>query len=63
MEAQARWDALSPDDRRGFARLCPTFVGVLLSLTDTMRKMARWLEAGARLGWLPVPASLGGLHF
>ena len=59
--AQARWDALGPDDRRGFARICPDFVVELLSpsdrLTDTMRKMEHWLEAGARLGWLLVPAS------
>ncbi len=59
--AQTRWDALSPDDRRGFARICPDFVVELLSpsdrLTDTMRKMEHWLEAGARLGWLLVPAS------
>jgi Uma2 family endonuclease len=59
--AQARWDALSADDRRGFARICPDFVAELLSpsdrLIDTMRKMEQWLEAGARLGWLIVPAS------
>lgn len=55
----ARWNALSPDDRRGFARICPDFVVELLSptdrLTDTMRKMEHWLEAGARLGWLIAP--------
>jgi Uma2 family endonuclease len=59
--AQARWDALSADDRRGFARICPDFVAELLSpsdrLTDTMRKMEHWLEAGARLGWLIAPGS------
>ncbi|WP_223649142.1 Uma2 family endonuclease [Hymenobacter psoromatis] len=59
--AQARWDALSADDRRGFARVCPDFVAELLSpsdrLTDTMRKLEHWLEAGARLGWLIVPAT------
>ena len=59
--AQARWDALSPDDRRGFARICPDFVVELLSptdrLTDTMRKMEHWLEAGARLGWLIAPTT------
>jgi len=58
---QARWDALSADDRRSFARICPDFVVELLSpsdrLTDTMRKMEHWLEAGARLAWLVVPAS------
>ncbi len=55
------WNALSPEDRRGFARICPDFVVELLSptdrLTDTMRKMEHWLEAGARLGWLIAPAT------
>jgi len=59
--AQARWAALSDDDRRGFARICPDFVVELLSptdrLTDTMRKMEHWLEAGAKLGWLIAPAT------
>ena len=59
--AQARWDALSPDDPRGFARICPDFVVELLSptdrLTDTMRKMEHWLEAGAKLGWLIAPGT------
>ena len=59
--ARARWAALGPDDRRGFARICPDFVVELLSptdrLTDTMRKMEHWLEAGARLGWLIAPAT------
>lgn len=26
-------------------------------LTDTMRKLEHWLEAGARLGWLIAPAT------
>ncbi|WP_310392186.1 Uma2 family endonuclease [Hymenobacter sp.] len=59
--AQARWDALSADDRRGFARICPDFVAELLSptdrLTETMRKLEHWLEAGAQLGWLVAPAT------
>ncbi|HEX8504768.1 MAG TPA: Uma2 family endonuclease [Hymenobacter sp.] len=59
--AQARWDALSAEDRRGFARICPDFVVELLSptdrLTDTMRKLEHWLEAGAKLGWLIAPAT------
>ena len=53
-------DALSPDDRRGFARICPDFVVALLSptdrLTDTMRKMEHWLMAGTKLGWLIAPS-------
>ena len=52
--AQGRWDALGPDDRRGFARICPDFVVELLSPsdrpTDAMRKMEHWLGAGGRLG-------------
>lgn len=59
--ARPRWDALSADDRRGFARLCPDFVAELLSpsdrLSDTMQKMEHWLEAGAKLGWLIVPGT------
>ncbi|WP_046246251.1 Uma2 family endonuclease [Hymenobacter terrenus] len=59
--AQTRWDALSNDDRHGFAHICPDFVAELLSptdrLTDTMRKMEYWLEAGAKLGWLIAPAT------
>jgi len=59
--AQARWDALSDADRRGFARLCPDFVAELHSpsdrLPEALQKMAHWLEAGARLAWLLVPAS------
>lgn len=55
------WNALSPDDRRGFARICPDFVVELLSptdrLTDTMRKMEHWLAAGAKLGWLIAPGT------
>lgn len=59
--AQTRWDALSADDRRGFARICPDFVAELLSpsdrLLDTIRKMEHWLEAGAHLAWLIAPTS------
>ena len=59
--AQARWDALSANDRRGFARICPDFVVELLSptdrLTDTLRKMEHWLEAGAKLAWLIAPGT------
>jgi Uma2 family endonuclease len=59
--ALARWDALSTDDRHGFARICPDFVAELLSpsdrLTDTLRKMEHWLEAGVCLAWLIAPAS------
>ena len=59
--AWEHWNALSPDDRRGFARICPDFVVELLSptdrLSDTVRRMEHWLEAGAKLGWLIAPAT------
>ena len=59
--AGENWNALSAEDRRGFARICPDFVVELLShtdrLTDTMRKMEHWLEAGAKLGWLIAPGT------
>ncbi len=59
--AWEHWNALSPEDRRGFARICPDFVVELLTpsdrLTDTMRKMEHWLEAGAKLGWLIAPGT------
>ena len=58
---QGRWQAISPVDRQRFAHACPDFVVKLLSptdrLTDTMRKMEHWLEAGARLGWLIAPGT------
>jgi Uma2 family endonuclease len=43
----------------GFPRLCPDFVIELLSATDslarTQQKMQRWMENGAKLGWLIDP--------
>ena len=59
--AWENWNALSADDRRGFARIYPDFVVELLSptdrLTDTMRKLEHWLEASAKLGWLIAPTT------
>lgn len=59
--AWENWNALSPENQRGFAHICPDFVVELLSptdrLTDTMRKMDHWLEAGAKLGWLIAPGT------
>jgi len=43
----------------GILRLCPAFVVELLSasdsLTETKRKMERWIANGAQLGWLVDP--------
>ena len=50
---------LSRADLSGFPRICPDFVIELLSGTDslpkTQAKMERWIENGAKLGWLIDP--------
>ena len=54
-----RWNALSADEQKSFAPLCPDFVLELRSPGDTLaslqRKMEEYLENGARLGWLIDP--------
>ena len=57
-----RWDALSDEEREGYAPLCPDFVVELRSpkdrsqtLTHLKRKMAEYIDNGARLGWLIDP--------
>jgi Uma2 family endonuclease len=57
--SQARWEALSDQERQGFARICPDFVLELRSPTDRLSslqdKMQEYLDNGARLGWLIDP--------
>jgi Uma2 family endonuclease len=58
-----RWQALTPDQRRGFPPLCPDLVVELVSPSDggprgseaLRRKMASYLANGAQLGWLLFP--------
>ena len=58
-----RWQALSAEQRRGFAPLCPDLVVELASPGDEgprgvsalRRKMASYQANGARLGWLLLP--------
>jgi Uma2 family endonuclease len=58
-----RWQALTPNQRRGFAPLCPDLVIELASPSDTgprgatalRRKMDLFQANGARLGWLLLP--------
>lgn len=58
-----RWEALSPEQRRGFPPLCPDLVIELASPSDEgprgatalRRKMAAYLANGAELGWLLFP--------
>jgi Uma2 family endonuclease len=57
-----RWQALSPEERRSFAPLCPDLVVALASsagagprgLTALHQKMAAYQANGARLGWLLI---------
>jgi Uma2 family endonuclease len=57
--AMERWTALSPDQRQGFAPLCPDFVIELLSAADDVAtlqaKMEEYMDNGCRLGWLVNP--------
>ena len=57
---QARWDALSAEEKKKFPPLCPDFVIELLSESDSLKqareKMQEWIENGCRLAWLLVPA-------
>ena len=58
-----RWQALTPEQRRGFAPLCPDLVVELASpsdegprgLTALRRKMNADQANGAQLGWLLIP--------
>ena len=60
---QERWEALTPEERRGFAPLCPDLVVELASPSDLgprglkalRRKMAAYQLNGAQLGWLLIP--------
>ncbi|MBM5799635.1 MAG: Uma2 family endonuclease [Cyanobacteria bacterium K_DeepCast_35m_m2_023] len=58
-----RWQALSPEQRRGFPPLCPELVVELVTPSDEgprgaealRRKLAAYLANGAQLGWLLFP--------
>ncbi len=51
-----RWQALTPDQQKRFAPLCPDFVVELRSASDQLsmlqEKMQEYMENGAQLGWL-----------
>ena len=53
------WEALTPQQRKGFVPLCPDFVIELRSESDNLRslqtKMQEYIDNGARLGWLIDP--------
>ncbi|MHC5613141.1 MAG: Uma2 family endonuclease [Nostoc sp.] len=55
----ARWEALTPQQRKKFPPLCPDFVVELVSETDDLEdiqaKMREYIKNGLRLGWLINP--------
>ena len=61
--ALERWQALTPDQRRGFAPVCPDLVIELASPSDQgprglkalRQKMDLYRANGALLGWLLIP--------
>lgn len=59
--SKARWEALSNEDKKGFAKVCPDFVIELKSDSDNLKelqeKMKEWIQNGALLAWLIDPKS------
>lgn len=56
----ARWDALTPDQRRKFPPICPDFVIELMSESDTVtesraKMITDWMGNGCQLAWLIDP--------
>ncbi len=56
-----RWNALSAEEKSGFARICPDFVVELRSPSDSLpdleAKLEEYMANGASLGWLIDPLS------
>jgi Uma2 family endonuclease len=54
--SQARWDALTPEQKQKFPALCPDFAIELRSASDSLpklqAKMQEYIENGLQLGWL-----------
>jgi Uma2 family endonuclease len=59
--SNARWQALSPADRKRFPPLCPDFVAEFLSESDTIEateiKLREYIANGCQLGWLIDPST------
>jgi Uma2 family endonuclease len=54
-----QWSALSSENKKGFARICPDFIIELMSDTDTLeyttKKMQEYMSNGCKLGWIIEP--------
>ena len=59
--SRERWEALTPEQKTTFPKICPDFVVELRSKSDKLpplqEKMREYLENGAKLGWLIDPQS------
>jgi len=59
--SKARLAALTTEQKRVFAPICPEFVAEVQSPSDSVpqlkRKMYEWIDNGAQLGWLILPDS------
>jgi Uma2 family endonuclease len=57
--SRERWEALTPQQQKGFVPLCPDLVIELRSESDSLpklqAKMGEYINNGARLGWLIDP--------
>jgi Uma2 family endonuclease len=57
--SQARWEAITPEQRRRFAPICPDFVLELKSPSDDLgplqKKLMEYMENGTQLAWLIDP--------
>ena len=57
--SDSRWDALSKEQRRRYAPICPDFLVEVLSENDSRMeleaKMERWIASGAQLAWMIDP--------
>jgi len=53
---RSRWEAITPEQRKSFAPLCPDFVLELRSQSDRLKdcfeKMNDWMANGCQLAWL-----------
>ncbi len=54
-----RWKAISKEERKKFAPICPDFIVELRSKSDEIeglkKKMTEWMNNGCRLAWLIDP--------
>ena len=57
--SRERWEALTPEEKATFPKICPDFVVELRSRSDQLdalqSKMREYLDNGATLGWLIDP--------